>query len=92
MRDAFADWLAHVGQHRICDGSGLRGPDVACPGCAACCAPETPCPAFAMPDEPWIPESEKRGPCACCGEPIEKHRRIPPPPEDPARPATAFIL
>jgi hypothetical protein len=82
-REAFAEWLARVGPQRICDGSGMRHADVACPGCVACATVETPCPAFASPDEPWIPDSEKRGPCACCGGPIEKHRQLPSLPDEP---------
>jgi hypothetical protein len=82
-REAFVYLLAQVGSQRICDGSGMRAVDIACPGCAACATSDTPCPAFAPPDEPWTPASEKSGPCACCGGPIEKHRPFPPMPESP---------
>lgn len=88
-REAFARWLAHVGEQRICDGSGQRDHELllACPGCAACCTAETACPAFAEPDEPWIPQATREAPCVFCGEGQARHRPMPPLPDGPTYPS-----
>lgn len=85
-REAFAEWLARVGPRRICSGSGMRATDLACPGCAACCTAETSCPAFAEPDEPWIPQATREAPCVFCGEGQAKHRPMPRLHDEPPRP------
>lgn len=42
----------------------------------------TECPAFALPDEPWIPWLERATPCVFCGGPPEAHRVMPPAPAE----------
>ncbi len=87
IRAAFAEWLVFIGERRVCDGSGMREQRVACPGCGACATAETPCPAFALPDEPWISAEERAKPCVFCDSPQAKHRRAPPLPESEPAPA-----
>lgn len=86
VRENFADWLAFIGSRRVCDASGMREERAACPGCAACTTAETPCPAFALPDEPWIPAASREAPCVFCGEEQAKHRTMPPTPWEAPRP------
>lgn len=87
VRESFAEWLAFIGTRRVCDGSGQFDNGAACPGCGACATSDTSCPAFALPDQPWIPAEERAKPCVFCGEPQAKHRPMPPLPWDAPRPA-----